>query len=243
MRFVRLITLAHLWLGLLLGVQVILWMASGAVMSFFDIGLVRGETQAAAEIPKELPVRSYANPGGPLAQTPGAVGLRLKFFLNRPVYEVRSGDGYRLFDAQSGEEVSPITEEQAREVARRDFVGDGAVKTVRLLNDPPHEYRREVPVWQVTFTDDLETRLYISPETGEVAARRNKIWRFYDFFWMLHIMDYEGRTNFNNPLLRVFAATGLLFALTGLCLVVIRFRTPQAWLWRRRKSSRGAVAD
>jgi hypothetical protein len=78
-------------------------------------------------------------------------------------------------------------------------------------------------VWRVTFTDDLETRLYISPETGAVTARRNKVWRLYDFFWMLHIMDYETRDNFNNPLVKIASATALLFSLTGVFLVVTSF--------------------
>lgn len=55
-----------------------------------------------------------------------------------------------------------------------------------------------------------------------MLARRNRIWRLYDFFWMLHIMDYDERENFNNPLIRAFAATGLLFALSGLFLVAQR---------------------
>ena len=51
------------------------------------------------------------------------------------------------------------------------------------------------------------------------------MWRFYDFFWMLHIMDYRGRDNFNNPLLRAFALTGLAFALSGVTLVGFRLHS------------------
>jgi uncharacterized iron-regulated membrane protein len=75
----------------------------------------------------------------------------------------------------------------------------------------------------VSFDDRLKTRLYISPETGEIESRRNKIWRLYDFFWMLHIMDYDERENFNNPLLKIAAVTGTLFAVTGFYLVIVLF--------------------
>ena len=38
-------------------------------------------------------------------------------------------------------------------------------------------------------------------------------------------MDYEERENFNNPLVRIFAVTGLMFALSGLALVVFRLQS------------------
>lgn len=224
MKLARIVQQLHLWLGLLLAAQVILWMASGVVMSWFSIKEVRGETNAAADYAIELEARGYANPGGVIAQSDGATEVRLRTFLGKPVYDVTSAKGRTMFDAQSGDAISPIDAAAARAVALRDFVGDGEIETIELLDDPPHEYGRPGPVWRATFTDDLETRLYISPETGAVDARRNKIWRLYDFFWMLHIMDYKDRENFNNPLIRVAAATGFLFALTGAFMVVTRLR-------------------
>ena len=41
---------------------------------------------------------------------------------------------------------------------------------------------------------------------------------------MLHIMDYKGRENFNNPLLRAAALTGFLFVITGVYLVITRIK-------------------
>jgi len=40
--------------------------------------------------------------------------------------------------------------------------------------------------------------------------------------WMLHIMDYETRDNFNSWWLRLAAFLALLFAISGLALVVQR---------------------
>jgi uncharacterized iron-regulated membrane protein len=67
-------------------------------------------------------------------------------------------------------------------------------------------------------------RVYIDAVTGEVVARRNDLWRFYDFFWMLHIMDYGAREDFNNNLLRSSAALGWFFALSGIWLLFYSFR-------------------
>lgn len=51
--------------------------------------------------------------------------------------------------------------------------------------------------------------------TGSVGARRNGLWRAYDFLWALHIMDYGGHENFNTPWLVSFAALGVLTSVTG----------------------------
>ncbi|WP_375203844.1 PepSY domain-containing protein [Hyphococcus sp.] len=213
----------HLWAGLILGVQVLLWMASGVVMSWFPIELVRGENASFVTPPIELEAQAYASPGGVIAQAPGATSVELKRFLGRVVYLASNADGaMAMFDASTGERLTPLKEADARRIAKQDFIGDGEIISARLINFPPQEYRRETPVWRVDFDDKRNTRLYISPDSGEVRARRNDVWRLYDFFWMLHIMDYEERENFNNPLVMTAAAAGFVFALSGMIIVIMR---------------------
>ena len=214
----------HRWLALLLGAQVVLWMLSGVFMSWFHINLVRGETNSSVDFPTELLARNYAAPGGVIAQMDFVTDVRLTTFLGKPVYQVTDSNGVALFSASTSARISPISKSQAQEVAETDFIGDGEVVSVERLIDPPGEYRGKKPVWRVTFDDRLSTRIYISPDTGEISARRNVIWRVYDFFWMLHIMDYGDRENFNNPLVRAASVTGLLFAGSGLFLLIIRLR-------------------
>jgi len=57
--------------------------------------------------------------------------------------------------------------------------------------------------------------LYLEPWTGEILARRTSRWRVFDFFWMLHIMDFDTRDDFNHPLLQAAALLGLIIALSG----------------------------
>jgi hypothetical protein len=45
---------------------------------------------------------------------------------------------------------------------------------------------------------------------------------------MLHIMDYDKRTDVNNLLLRVASGVGLIFALSGAWLVFYSFRRRSA---------------
>ena len=60
--------------------------------------------------------------------------------------------------------------------------------------------------------------------TDPFVARRNDWWRLFDFVWMLHIMDYETRDDFNHPLLIATAATALLFVVSGLFMLFFAFR-------------------
>ncbi len=225
MTFKAIIQRIHLWAGLVLGLQVLLWMASGVVMSWFPIELVRGETNAYAAPPAVLEPATYASPGGVLAQAGGATSLQLTHWLGRPVYITRGpGGAAGLYDAATGERLSPLSEANARKVAEKDYLGGGGIVSAALISFPPQEYRGERPVWRIDYNDRLHTRLYISPTSGAVRARRNDIWRIYDFFWMLHIMDYEEREDYNNPLIMAASAAGLVFALSGMIIVAYRLR-------------------
>lgn len=239
MRLRQFIQTLHRWLGLALGLQLVVWMTSGVVMSLLPIAHVRGETAAALNAPVELPVQHYFPPAGVLSEVDGAQQLTLKTWQGREVYVVAAADGAAMFDADTGERLTPISEALARRVAKGDFAGEAQIAKIALMRDPPREFGRPGPVWRAEFDDADETRLYISPDTGEVLARRNRVWRFYDFFWMLHIMDYETRENFNNPLIRAFAITGLLFALSGLALVVFRLASGRYLEDARRLTQRG----
>lgn len=225
MRVRRFVQTLHRWLGLAIGVQIVIWMTSGVVMSLLPIAHVRGETAAAIDAPHELIVQNYFPPAGVISEVDGAQEVVLKTWLGREVYVVSGAAGKALFDADTGERLSPLSEENARRIAVADFAGEGEIAKIRLIDNPPREFGRPGPVWRADFSDRDETRLYISPETGAVLARRNRVWRFYDFFWMLHIMDYRERENFNNPLVRTFAITGLMFALSGLALVGFRLQS------------------
>lgn len=215
----------HRWLGLALGAQLVIWTMSGVVMSLLPIKHVRGETMIAYDVQAELKVQNYFPPAGVLAEVDGAREATLKSWLGREVYLVRGVSGDALFDADTGERISPVSEQDARRAAVLDFAGDDPIAGIALLNHAPREAGGKGPIWRVEFSDKDETRLYVSASTGEIVARRNRIWRFYDFFWMLHIMDYKERDNFNNPLVRTFAVTGLMFALSGLALVFFRIRS------------------
>jgi len=137
---------------------------------------------------------------------------------------VRQGGAKFLVDAGSGERLPPLDRDGAIALARSLYQGDGEVARVEWITQAPSEVKtRPVPMWAVHFTDRGQSTLYLSPDSGELLARRHSLWRWFDFLWMFHIMDYENRTDVNNTLLRVAAVIGLGFALSGIWLLFYSF--------------------
>lgn len=227
-RLRRFIRQVHRWLGLLIAIQVLFWVSGGLIMSALKLEAVRGEHLTAKPAKVSLDRNTNLRPIEQIvgARPAGTVtGVMLTTLLGRPVYRIESQGGPLLLDASSGEELSPLPEATARQVALADYAGSGVIETVEWTETPALEIRgRDLPLWRVQFDDERETTLYISPSTGLVVARRNDLWRIFDFVWMLHIMDYEEREDFNHPLLIATAATALLFVITGLVMLGFSFR-------------------
>ena len=198
----RFSTLVHKWMGLLIGLQVLLWIAGGVVMSWYELERVRGEHNIskieAAPLPTDetlLPVsRILAAAGRPTASvTLRRLADRLVYDLEEPGAEPDEAPSHALFDAKTGQRLSPLPAEAALALALADFAGTADPDAPQLLEAHNLEYRGPLPVWRVVLNDAEDTRLYVSPETGLIISRRNAVWRLYDFFWMLHIMDYENQ--------------------------------------------------
>lgn len=232
MKIGRLMRSSHQGIGLLIGIQILLWITGGFVMSVLPLEKVRGEDWAVEAEPAAVPADSRLMAPDAVAQTLGLTGLldaRLAMGLDGPVYRLHHEGGWALADAVTGGKLSPIDAPMAQRVAEADYAGPGAVRHVVMIDEPSLEIRgMALPVWRVEFDDSRATVLYISPDQARVLARRNRMWRVFDFFWMLHIMDYSERENFNSPLLITASVIGWVMAVTGIWLVVL-------WLMRRKK--------
>jgi uncharacterized iron-regulated membrane protein len=135
--------------------------------------------------------------------------------------------------------MAPLAETEARFLAGAQYEGDGRPVAARWFEQPPQEAGRPGPLWRVTFDDAEKTSFYVSPDTGEVVSRRSDVWRFYDFFWRLHILDFRDGEDFNHPLIIAAAALSLPMAVTGLIILVIRL-TRDWSMWRSRGRARAA---
>ncbi|TDB29835.1 hypothetical protein ATCM_17435 [Stenotrophomonas sp. ATCM1_4] len=215
---------AHKWIGLVIGVQALLWMLSGVYMTVVPLDVIHGDHLAHAHGEPLPPQAARIDADALVARHPQLQSFRLKHVLDREVYEVRQGGAKFLVDAGSGERLPPLDRDGAIALARSLYQGDGEVARVEWITQAPSEVKtRPVPMWAVHFTDRGQSTLYLSPDSGELLARRHSLWRWFDFLWMFHIMDYENRTDVNNTLLRVAAVIGLGFALSGIWLLFYSF--------------------
>lgn len=218
----------HKWLALVVGVQALLWTLTGLYMVVVHIDIIHGDHLVRAPTAESFDLAGFAPPARIIAMAPGASEIRLQRFFDQPVWRVQTGEGSRLFDARSGGPLPALTDSQVRDQARRIYAGTGEIVSVRLLTIAPQEMQsRKPPYWQVEFEGWNRPTLYLSPTTGELIARRHALWRVFDFAWMLHIMDYDERSDVNNPLLRVATWSVFAMALTGAWLLI--------WSFKRRK--------
>lgn len=220
----RLSTQIHKWLALVVGLQVLGWVVGGLVMTAIPIERVRGEHHAAQFQPAALPMSgivSYQDVARGLGIEP--VEATLRSTLRGPQWRLKdAGGAVHVADAVTGRHVAPLAISEARLLAGVQYQGRGQPAEPQWFAVAPQEAGKPGPLWRVDFDDAEKTSFYLSPETGEVVSRRSDVWRFYDFFWRIHILDFKTGDNFNNPLIIAAAALTLPVVITGLILLWIR---------------------
>ena len=215
---------AHKWIGLVVGVQALLWMISGLYMVVVPLEVIHGDHLA------HVPTDPLSRAGTRIAQErlqqlyPGMTAVRMKSLLGKEAYEIKQGKQVTLVDAASGRQISPLGREDIVALADAAYVGEGSIRGVEWVTKAPSEVgARPVPLWAVHYDEPGKTTLYFSPFSGDLVARRHELWRWFDLLWMFHIMDYEERENVNNTLLRAASISGLAFALSGAWLLFYSF--------------------
>jgi len=230
----------HRWLGLFIGVQFVLWTVGGLYFSWTDLDAVHGDhlMRPAAPLPVAAAVVAPAEAVDALRareRVDSVAGVELVAILGRATYRVayyttqddRSTVRRRaLVDAATGAVRGALTRDEAVRAARAVYAGDAPVRTVSLLTADSvgghHEYREQpLPAWAVRFGDGEGATAYVPAELGQVVRVRNDRWRVFDFLWMLHTMDYAGRDDFNNVILRGFSILGLVTVGSGFVLFAL----------------------
>jgi uncharacterized iron-regulated membrane protein len=218
----------HKWLALIVGIQALMWVTSGFYMVVVDLDFIHGDPLVRNLTTAPATTSAWTSVNELAARYPAIQEIRIKGLpgFAAPVYEVVTPTGPILVDGTNGAQLSPLTREQISALARAYYAGSGGLSKLNLLTaDPPLEIQtRPLPLWRADFDDWLSTSLYVHPATGELVTRRHRFWRWFDFFWMLHIMDYKERENINNTLLRVATGVGVLLAASGIWLLVHSFR-------------------
>jgi len=217
----------HKWLGLIVGLQVLIWLATGLYMVVLDLDFIHGDPLV-KNMQQVVTVAdsSRVSMASLLAQYPDATDIGLRPVMGTGFFTVTTAQARYLIDPQTAKVISPLNEQVAREIAVFHFNGEGSISGAMLItSDPPREIGpRRLPLWRIDFNDRFSTSFYIDPYSGVLVTRRHQYWRIFDFFFMLHIMDYDERSDAHNTLLQIAQVTGLSFVITGLWLLFYSFR-------------------
>ena len=223
----------HRYLGIIVGIQLLFWTGSGLFFSLNPIEKVRGETEQAEARSLEYSANivSPSTALGELKDTRRDIEIRsvlLRPHLDGEVFEIAYRENgvarWALADPETGHLRQSVDADEAVNLARRDFTVQAEVSSVEFLSsvEADSEYRGgPLPAYRIAFDHSLGTRIYVSVDRGIVTARRNDRWRWFDFMWMLHIMDYEARDDFNTLWLQMVSGLGLVTVLSGFVLFAV----------------------
>ncbi len=217
----------HRYLGLFLGIQFLMWTISGLYFSWTDLDEIHGDQFHNTEMNHKL----FANLLSPTA-IPNAsevMSLELLDIADEPYYLINHS---QLVHAQTGELKNEISEEEALKVAKKNMISGMKVLGIERITETGkhHEYRGgPLPAYVISYDTPENIKAYVSAADGKFKTLRHRDWRWFDFLWMTHTMDYEGRDNFNNIILRAFSLLGLITVLSGFTLWYVSSPTMRKW--------------
>ncbi len=230
----------HRYMGVLIGIQFLLWTFGGLYFSWSDLDDIHGDYQKAHVRPMSIDM-NLANPTTILDSLKASKNvqfvhdIRLIELLGEPVYQVHYSfqhDGAKLVqlaNAKTARLRAKISKTEAEAIAKAGFAGEAIIKKVEYITttDGHHEYREQpLPAYAITIEHPSNTTVYVSEELGTIQKYRNNKWRVFDYLWMLHTMDYRTRDNISNWLLRAFSILGLITIMSGFALF---------WVSRKKK--------
>lgn len=246
----------HRYLGVVLGVQFLMWTIGGLYFSWNNIDKVHGD-----HLRKD---RQYLSANSKLV-SPGLIVENLKKkthvdsllsvqlieISDKPVYQIRyfsesslkslsdelSVIKTQLADAETGKLRPSLNKKEAIKIVKNNVIEPIEIAEIEYLTTvgTHHEYRgRPLPAWAIVLNKPSNSTVYVSAELGTFEAIRHNQWRVFDFLWMLHTMDYQGRDNFGNILIKTFSVFGLVTVLSGFVLYFVS--SPSVRKLKRRLS-------
>ena len=207
---------SHRYLGIFLGLQFLMWTISGMYFSWTDIDEIHGDQF------RQDPVEASAFNGlvspSEVNLEEAIVSVELREIDGKPYYWINDK---QLFNAQTGTEKKAISENEALKIAERNMLPELQVRGIERIEQVGNhsEYRgRPLPAYVISYETSENIRAYVSEKDGRFQTLRHRDWRIFDFLWMTHTMDYEGRDDFNTTVLRAFSLLGLITVLSGFLL-------------------------
>jgi hypothetical protein len=213
---------AHRYLGLFLGIQFLFWTISGLYFSWTDLDEIHGDQFKKKSIKKEF--KNLINPTE-INFSDGIKSLELREIADTPYYWINEK---KLINAYNGVVKDSITKQEAIIISNNNILDEYKISDIEIIFEVGnhHEYREKpLPAYVISYDGSDKLKSYISIKDGQFQTVRHRSWRWFDFLWMTHTMDYETRDDFNNKLIKAFSVMGLITVMSGFLLWLVTSKT------------------
>lgn len=233
----------HKWLMLFVGLQFVIWSITGAYMVVLNIDYIHGDSLVkqpsnsltSTDVNYELH-QLYSD-------YPKAEMIELTLLVDRAVYRFRQNKQHYLLSADTGQLLSPISEDYVAAVAKSLYEKPEAnISHISLIaENPPFELSaRHLPVWRIDFDDFASPSFYINSYTGKLVTKRHTFWRLFDWMFSFHVMDYVEEDP-SNKLLLLFSIFSFMATIFGVVLTYFRVFSSQGKMKSKHKINNNRV--
>ena len=210
---------AHRYLGIFLGIQFLFWTISGLYFSWTNLDEIHGDHYKNLEY-EPLSFENLISPS--LIKIKESINsIEIRDINKKPYYFINKK---WLYSARTGVRKNELTKDEALYIADKYMKKGLVVKSIEKITKvgKHHEYRKKLlPAYVISYKSDDGLKAYVSILDAKFQSVRHRSWRLFDFLWMTHTMDYEGRDNFNTITLRAFSLLGLITVLSGFTLAFV----------------------
>jgi len=249
-QLVRILLQAHRWLGLAIGLVVMVWFASGIAMIYVG-GMPALAPQERLDRLPALDVASIRIAPAQAAKlavvAPEGEAPLLTTVTGRPAYRFASS-GATVF-ADDGTVLEPVSEARAAAVAQQFLPTPAPRLRLRGRLDHPDQWtlslRRSLPILEFEAGDDAGTRIYVATRTAEVVLATTRAQRAAAWIGTIPHWLYFSALRQNQPLwFRLvvgLSAAACLLAVLGLVMTFTQWRPTRPLDLRRSIPYRGGM--
>jgi len=236
----RLLVILHRYVGVAVGLLMVLWCLSGFVMMYQSYPRLDPGDRIQALAPLRLTAAQAAVAAVPDDAT--LSGFRIEMTAGRPVLEVRRGAGRRdTIDLGSGEPFEAVSSGEARRTAATYAAANdiaGAPQSLGLVDVDQWTLdgiNRDGPLYRFAFGDPKHTELYVSRATGHVAqatTRRTRVlaWLGAIPHWLYPTALRQNPKTWSDVVVWS-SIVGAFLTAVGLYIGVARFRRYKSGRW------------
>ncbi len=207
----------HRWLVLVIGIQMLLWAASGLAFNLLSSDKTNANITANRMSTSEFSPQ-LVDFNAVKRAYPSASRINLVATSTQPLIYITAQK--QLAPLTLNLENKLLSKTQIRALAALAVNDNLPILSIKLLPQKTPESRQfRNQVWQVKYDNRQHSALYIDAYSGKILKVIEDTWRLRDFFWMLHIMDYQDHSDFNHPLIITAATLAVVGSLAGGLLV------------------------